>query len=386
MEHSRELTYLQTAVAASVDLRCYGLSSPRYDNKVSVHFADISNYKQEWDIDELPWDAVVPVPRGEDHPDALDQRVVDAIKARALPPEPDMPPKAHAAAIAFLYLYMMMTSSGDRPSFHFTCRSTLPIGAGLGSSASFSVCIATALLILHGRIELPSVPPPSREPTDNDPGHIHVSHGGRRAIPPDIAEETNRWAFIAEKVLHGNPSGVDNSVAVFGGALAYVRPGFGKRSGMDQIQGFKSLRFLLIDSKVPRDTKALVAGVARKKALEPEVVGKLLNSIQVISDEARRALADPEVPRKMLLRGLSVRPCYRVLADCMLNGSLLQALIDENHVHLAALGVSHPSLEVIRAKTAGAPYRLSTKLTGAGGGGCAVTLVPDGRSTPLKLH
>ncbi|RPD61166.1 cystathionine beta-lyase [Lentinus tigrinus ALCF2SS1-7] len=347
-----------TAVAASVDLRCYGLTSPRYDGKVSVHFADINNYKHEWEIDELPWDAVVPIPNGEVHPDTLDQRVIDAIKARALPPEDKMPPKTHAAAIAFLYLYMMMTSAGSRPSFHFVCRSSLPIGAGLGSSASFSVCIATALLILHGRIELPAVPPPSREPTDNEPGHIHVSHGGRRAIPPDIADETNRWAFVAEKVLHGNPSGVDNSVAVFGGALAYVRPGFGKRSGMDQIQGFKSLRFLLIDSKVPRDTKALVAGVARKKAAEPEHVGRLLDAIQVISNEARRALADPEVPRNVLLAGLS-------------------SLIDENHVHLASLGVSHPSLEVIRAKTAGAPYRLSTKLTGAGGGGCAITLVPD---------
>ena len=96
-------------------------------------------------------------------------------------------------------------------------------------------------------------------------------------------------------------------MAVFGGALAYVRPGFGNRSGMDQIQGFKSLRFLLIDSKVPRDTKALVAGVARKKAMEPETVGKILDAIQVISNEARRALADPEIPRNVLLRGLSVR-------------------------------------------------------------------------------
>lgn len=34
---------------------------------------------------------------------------------------------------------------------------------------------------------------------------------------------------------------------------------------------------------------------------------------------------------------------------------------------------------MIRAKTASSPFNLSTKLTGAGGGGCAVTLIPDGK-------
>ena len=53
-----------------------------------------------------------------------------------------------------------------------------------------------------------------------------------------MAEEANKWAFLAEKVLHGNPSGVDNSVSVFGGALAYTRHGFGKKGGMEGIQGY----------------------------------------------------------------------------------------------------------------------------------------------------
>jgi len=127
---------------------------------------------------------------------------------------------------------------------------------------------------------------------------------------------------------------------------------------MENIQGFKSIRFLLTDSKVPRDTKSLVAGVGYKREKEPEHVESILASIQTISDEAKRALADPELSRETLLQGLS-------------------GLIDENHAHLVSLGVSHASLETIREITAAKPYGLHTKLTGAGGGGCAVTLIPD---------
>ena len=182
-----------------------------------------------------------------------------------------------------------------RPSFNLSARSTLPIGAGLGSSASFSVCIATALLLLHQRISIPPLPEPSRDPgarSSADPGHIHVSHQGRRAITPDVAEEVNRWAFVSEKVLHGTPSGVDNSVSVFGGALAYTKSGFpGKKGGMEPIQGFKSLKFLLTDSKVPRDTKALVAGVAARKAKVPRHSGIPLN-VQLI--------ASHRIPRQLM--------------------------------------------------------------------------------------
>ncbi|KIL64253.1 hypothetical protein M378DRAFT_106435 [Amanita muscaria Koide BX008] len=341
-----------TALAASVDLRCYGLATARHD-KLSVHFHDVDNFYHEWDINSLPWSAVTPILDGEEHPGVIDQTLVDALNHGVLKTLESERKRAHAASLAFLYMYMKLAKPDARPGLNFTARATLPVGAGLGSSASFSTCAASALLLLHGRITLPSPPPPSDPAT----GHVHISHEGRRAIPPSVAEEVNKWAFVAEKILHGNPSGVDNSVAVFGGALAYTRPGFGRKSGMEPIQGFKSLKFLLSNSKVPRDTKKLVAGVGELKAREPELVGQILESIQSITDEARRALADPELSRDSLLSALS-------------------ALIDENHGHLVTLGVSHPSLESIRETTAD-PYRLSTKLTGAGGGGCAVTLIPD---------
>jgi mevalonate kinase len=66
----------------------------------------------------------------------------------------------------------------------------------------------------------------------------------------------------------------------------------------------------LTNSKIPRDTKRLVAGVGELKAQQPDMVNKLLNDIQSISDEARRALADPELPRKQLIDALSVNTHY----------------------------------------------------------------------------
>ncbi|KAF9266510.1 cystathionine beta-l [Marasmius fiardii PR-910] len=346
-----------TAIAASVDLRCYGLLTSREDGKISVHFNDISDFYNEWDINALPWDDVTPLSVDEDHPSELDGSLIQHLLDGPLKHLESG--RESTSSLVLLYLYMKLNKPGYRPGFNFTARATLPVGAGLGSSASFSTCAATALLLLQERISVPYLPPPSSD------GHTHLSHQGRRAIPPRTAEVVNKWAFIAEKILHGNPSGVDNSVAVYGGALAYVKDGFGKKSGMEAIQGqvghlvdFKSLQFLLTNSKVPRDTKKLVAGVGQKKINEPELVNSLLDAIQVISDEARRALADSEMDRETLL-------------------TALEAFIRENHGHLVSLGVSHPALEAIREKTASSPYNLSTKLTGAGGGGCAVTLVPD---------
>ncbi|ORY70619.1 Cys/Met metabolism PLP-dependent enzyme-domain-containing protein [Leucosporidium creatinivorum] len=328
-----------TAIAGSVDLRCYALAESRQDGKVSLVLPDF-DFEATWDIASLPWDQVTSsakAPRPESTPD---QSFVDVLAQKVVR---GVDPKVVQSEIAFLYLYMSL-SEHKRPSQTFTIRSALPIGAGLGSSAAYSVCISSALLYTHSHLPLP----PSTS----------SAHEGRRAITPEQANVVNAWAFTAEKIIHGTPSGVDNTVASLGGAIAFTKAVKGREGGLDGLHGFKSIRFLLTDTKVSRDTKTLVAGVARRKLEEPDLVNPILKSIQAISDEARRCLTDSDMSRSTQL-------------------STLEKLIDENHSHLVSLGVGHASLEAVKAKTGEQPWGLHTKLTGAGGGGCAVTIIPD---------
>ncbi|KAK4704939.1 cysteine-S-conjugate beta-lyase, partial [Phenoliferia sp. Uapishka_3] len=330
-----------TAIAGSVDLRCYCLAESRRDGRVGLSLPDLQ-FDQSWDIESLPWDLVSPsakAPRADSTPDvALIAALNKIVK--------DAPLQAAQAAVAFLYLYLNL-SVHRRPAQTFTVRSALPIGAGLGSSAAFSVCVSSALLYTHEHLSLPRLP--ASTPT---------LHHGRRAVTFEQADVVNAWAFSAEKILHGTPSGVDNTVSAHGGAIGFTKAVKGRDGGMEGLHGFKSIRFLLTDTKVPRDTKTLVAGVARRKLEDPDLVNPILKSIQAISDEARRCLTDTEMSRDVQF-------------------STLEQLIDANHAHLVSLGVGHSALEAVKAKAGEHPWGLHTKLTGAGGGGCAVTIIPD---------
>ena len=133
----------------------------------------------------------------------------------------------------------------------------------------------------------------------HDPSHhspvspIHsqdsLSFAQSPKLPDTLAQTTNRYAFLAEKILHGTPSGVDNSVAVFGGGLQYTKD-LGQGGGMEAIEGFKALRFLLTDTRVPRNTRSLVAGVAARLAEDPNHVRQLLEKIREVVVRAKCVL------------------------------------------------------------------------------------------------
>ncbi|KAA1082078.1 cystathionine beta-lyase [Puccinia graminis f. sp. tritici] len=351
-EHA--VVYGKKAIAAAVNRRCYCFVEPggyQTIETVALCLPD-SGWSGSWPINQLPWDCVKPTGEGELHVNPqLSQALLTKVAGQA------DKNSVLQAAHAFLYLFMHLATKENRRSQVFTIRSTLPIGAGLGSSASYSVCLASALLYSHQHIAIPT----------------------QKGIETTQVETINRWAFLGEKILHGSPSGVDNTVSSFGGAICFQKligeNDQQKRQSIEQIQGFGAIRILISDTQVPRDTKSLVAGVAQKKEKDPKLVQSILDEIEELTISAQQSIKELAVIKQPDSKD-GQNPDQELLKtkrNKILNQ--LGHLMARNHSLLSSLGVGHSQLDLV--KSFAANCGLETKLTGAGGGGCAITLIPD---------
>uniref|UniRef100_A0A671FLU5 Mevalonate kinase n=1 Tax=Rhinolophus ferrumequinum TaxID=59479 RepID=A0A671FLU5_RHIFE len=182
--------------------------------------------------------------------------------------------------------------------------------------------------------------------------YLYLSICRKQRWTEEDLELINKWAFQGERVIHGSPSGVDNAVSTWGGALRYQQ---GKISSLKRPP---ALKILLTNTKIPRSTKTLVASVRSRLLKFPGIVAPLLTSIDAISVECERVLGE--------MAAAPGPEHYLVLEE----------LIDMNQHHLNALGVGHASLD--RLCQVARAHGLHSKLTGAGGGGCGITLLrPD---------
>uniref|UniRef100_A0A8C5T0K3 Mevalonate kinase n=1 Tax=Laticauda laticaudata TaxID=8630 RepID=A0A8C5T0K3_LATLA len=189
--------------------------------------------------------------------------------------------------------------------------------------------------------------------------YLYLSVASKCGWTKEELDVINRLAFKGEQVIHGNPSGVDNAVSTWGGALQYVS---GKISVLERVP---TLRILLTNTKVPRSTKVLVAGVKAKLLKFPTIMEPMLTSIDAVSRECEG-----------ILEAMTGDPSQE-------HYSRLEDLVDINQHLLNGIGVGHALLDRVCQVTSS--HGLHSKLTGAGGGGCAITLLRPG-TTPSAVE
>jgi mevalonate kinase len=351
-EHA--VVHKKAAMAAAISLRSYLLVTTLSKSKrtVTLNFPDIG-LKHTWNIDLLPWSIFKNPSKKKmyyDHVTELDPDLLEAVQPHAaavLTDKPDNVRKVHQnSATQFLYLFLSLASP-DSHSAIYTLRSTIPIGAGLGSSASVSVCLSTALL-LQTRILVGPHP-------DQPPWEAEVQ-----------IERINRWAFVGELCIHGNSSGLDNTVSSGGKAVLFQRSSYSKPPTVTAIPKFPELPLLLVNTRQSRSTAVEVAKVGKLRESHPQVTEAILDTIDQVAMSAHELIASDE---------------FEEDDDALEN---LGSLFRVNHGLLVSLGVSHPRLERIRELVDHTNIGW-TKLTGAGGGGCAIILIrPDALPQTLQ--
>lgn len=275
---------------------------------------------------ELPeWGLIVDVEedaRGEGPGERASQS--EAQPAAPVASAPGQPPplagQAHPVALALRAIAAQVAASAGCATTVLATRlygcADIWAGAGLGSSAAMTVAVARALC---ARAQLAGCPPLS-----------------------DAA--IREAASAGERVFHGKPSGLDVALATSGGAGVFTRA-----AGLSPVR-LPPLTLVIGHSGAPRSTAKMVAQVA-------EATG-----------------GDREDPR---LRGLGAAAERGIAAAAAGELPALGEAMRAAQRDLAALGLSTEKLDEMcaAAERAGA---LGAKLTGAGGGGCAIALVADG--------
>ena len=109
-----------------------------------------------------------------------------------------LPPDHPLAAVIYKFFtplsspHFLSKKMGGQRGVEIKITSTIPVASGLGSGAAVSVALIRAL----------------------------SSHLGR----PMTNEQINALAYEIEKIHHGTPSGIDNTVITYGRPVFFIKP------------------------------------------------------------------------------------------------------------------------------------------------------------------
>ena len=213
--------------------------------------------------------------------------------------------------------YSFEEKIGGQRGVEISIASTIPIAAGLGSGAAVSVALIRALTLY------------AATPLNND--------------------QVNDLVYEIEKLHHGTPSGIDNTVITYENPVYFI-----KGQPIETFKVGKPFTIVIGDTGIPAPTKESVGDLRRLWLRNTNHFESIFNEIAQISLIARRSIE-------------SGKP------------ELLGDLMDHNHSLLQDMTISSPELDklVKAARNAGA---LGAKLSGSGRGGNMIALVEQAKA------
>jgi mevalonate kinase len=230
-----------------------------------------------------------------------------------------LPPDHPLAAVIHNTFSTLSISSQSPIAIHIT--STIPVASGLGSGAAVSVAVIRALSEFF------------HSPLNN--------------------EQVNAIAYEVEKLHHGTPSGIDNTVITYAKPVYFVKlpsPTGGGAGG--EVQTFHvgaPFTIVIADTGIPAPTKESVGDVRKLWETDKGKWEKVFDEIEAVVNLAKEKIKNGE-------------------------WTALGPLMDMNHALLQTLTVS--SVELDRLVEAGRRSgALGAKMSGGGRGGNMIALV-----------
>ncbi|HXU95030.1 MAG TPA: mevalonate kinase [Candidatus Nitrosotalea sp.] len=158
-------------------------------------------------------------------------------------------------------------------------------------------------------------------------------------------DEIVKKAIEAERTIFEQNSGADSSVSTFGGLMTYD-----PKNGFQSIQSRNDLNFIIANSAQVHDTQDVVLRVRSFKEKNEEVFRKLCEQEIEIINNATLALREN-------------------------NSNQLGSLMLKNYDLLKQIGISTEKIDQLIIEAKKTSY--GAKITGAGGGGCIISLVDN---------
>ena len=216
-----------------------------------------------------------------------------------------------ASQFSVLAQALLAKTKQKEPNLTINLTSKLPQGSGMGSSAATSTAVCKALSNYLG--------------VDLEQNQI------------------SELVFSAEKIVHGTPSGIDNTVVAYESPVYFVK-------GENPLTFDSGRTFYLVigDTGIEASTKETVGNVRQQWEKEPNLMNRYFDEIANVTEGGKMAIEEG-------------------------NKEAVGELMNKNHELLNKIGVGHSLLEKLVELTLDAGA-LGAKLTGGGGGGNMVAL------------